>query len=475
VSGRTRERGVASIYFVVLVGLVIFGMMVFAVDYGRLYLIQGELQTAADAAALAAAQRLVGIASSDADAANQVTAVFDNTSNNDNRFNLRLNSLLPGASDLVTTQTVEYFSTREEALTPGAAGGATGAAAKYVRVQITAQAPVMFPQFLSTDFSPQAPPTVIAQAVAGISSPICTACGIDVLAVVDQSAGADTLDFGLTQGDFYTLYLNTTQQSAPTGPTNCTTTTPADITGIGNAVVPYVILDHIPTGVPAGTLPDDGDSALFELAAAGMESSDSDTIGGSAVVGGPAGNTALEAPFGTSGSSVTTGWVPTTEDPGQDVICGLNTRFGVDPTTAPPCNTLDGGLLSSLAQAYTAVADTDQGNFGPYTNATDANQFLEDFSTEYNGNLHRVLTLPVVDAADTLNVLGFRQFLLETDPAAVNAGADAGLNPAAATPAANCQAGAFPVQYLGWPVPLRCGGVGGACTVSYGVGRTVLH
>lgn len=458
-SPRRQERGVATVYFVLLAGAVIFGFMVMSIDFGRLYLIQGELQTAADAAALAAASQLVGTANSTLYAGDQqsgqVGASFDNTDAFDNRFNLRINQIGAGSTDLVTGILVDFFSTRLDALA-NVAGGKTGTDAKYARVTISAQAPVLFPQFINPSFGPR--PTVVAAAVAGISSPICTACGIDVLAIVDQSAGADPVDFGLTEGSFYTLYLDASMQTSPVGPT-CTTTTPADITLTGNPVVNYVILDHVPTG---GVI--DPDGTLFELAAAGMESSDNDTIGttGAATLAGTAGFP--EAIFGSY-----TGLIPTTGDPGQDVICGLNNRFGVDPASATPCDTVVAGEFLALAPAFTGVADTDPGNAGGYAAGGDG--FLQDFGSEYDGNLHRVLTVPVVDDPSTLNVLGFRQFLLENDPAAPGG---SGLNPAAAA-VGTCQGGAFPVQYMGWPVPLRCGGVGGACTVSFGVGRTVLH
>ena len=457
------ERGVATVYFVLLAGAVIFGFMVMAIDFGRLYLVQGELQTAADAAALSAATQLVGVANSTLLAGDiqtgQVGASFDNTDTNDNRFNLRLNQIGAGATDLLTSVLVDFFSSRLDAI-GNVNGGQTGPNAKYARVTISAQTPVLFPQFINPTFTSR--PVVVAAAVAGPSSPICTACGIGVLAIVDPSVGSDPVNFGLTQGSFYTLYLDVSMQTAPFGPT-CTTSTPVDLAGTDTDVagpLAYVVLDHVPTG---GTI--DADGTLYELAAAGMEQSDSDGIGpgqppsgGIATVGGPQGAVGPEETFGTY-----TGLVPTTADPGQDVICGLNTLFGVDPTLATPCDTDASGEFVVLAQAF--AADTDIGT-GAYAAGTD----LEDYGTEYAGNLRRVVTVPVVDDPTTLNVLGFRQFLVEADPTAA---AGNGLNPTAT--GTTCQTGAFPAQYIGWPVPLRCGGVGGSCTVSFGAGRTVLH
>jgi len=99
----------------VLGGLVaIFGLLAFAVDYGRFYAIQAELQTAADAAALAAGTKLIGTTSSTDQANTQWNASFDSTTGNDNRFNLRLNQILFSANLLAQTN-AGYFSGLSEA------------------------------------------------------------------------------------------------------------------------------------------------------------------------------------------------------------------------------------------------------------------------------------------------------------------------------------------------------------------------
>src|SRR6202040_4078869 len=58
---RGANRGAVTVYFL-LFSVAFFGLLVMATDFGRLYLIQGELQTAAEAAALAAATQLTGTA-----------------------------------------------------------------------------------------------------------------------------------------------------------------------------------------------------------------------------------------------------------------------------------------------------------------------------------------------------------------------------------------------------------------------------
>src|SRR5205085_11669931 len=150
-----------------------------------------ELQTAADAAALAAATRLVGTMSSTDQADTQWNASFDSTTGNDNRFNLRLNQILL-STNLTAQTTVSYFSSLADA-TANAGGGVTGVGIewgsgtypKYARVQISAQAPVLFAPFLNR--SPGALPTVTVSAVAGLGAPLCTTSGIDDFAIVDPS------------------------------------------------------------------------------------------------------------------------------------------------------------------------------------------------------------------------------------------------------------------------------------------------
>jgi hypothetical protein len=424
-----RLRGATTVYFL-LFTLMLFGFLVMATDFGRLYLIQGELQTAADAAALAAAMRLIGTTNAALHASDQVTASFDPTTGNDNRFNLRMNQIAVPAG-------VDYFSTLLDAMgnvNGGQSGGldwSSGVYPKYVRVQISAQAPVLFVPLLNRGIGSL--PTIAASAVAGISAPVCTACGIDGLAVVDPSEGTDPLNYGFVPGAFYTLYLTTSQQT-PNAPA-----TPAPLAGT-EAAVPYAILNHVPSG-PSDL---DLDGSLFELGAGGISSS-----------------SGLTPPASISIDSVESGYpdLPGNTSPGatvgQDILCGLNVRFGVDPSENI-CATINGGEFAALSPLFSSDSD-----LGGETYA--AGIGLQDYATEYDGNLRRILTLAVVDSIDSLNVLNFRQFLIE-----MSATTTQGLNPALAS-------GAFRVQYIGAPVPLRCGGIGGLCSVSLGAGRAVLH
>jgi Flp pilus assembly protein TadG len=425
---REFQTGAATVYFA-LFSVVVLGFLTLAVDVGRMYLIQGELQNAADAAALAAALQLNGTTNALTHADDSVTASFDSTTGNDNRFNLRQNSIEVPAG-LIANRETTYFANHDDAvgnLNGGQAGGVewdSGMYPKYVRVQITAQAPVVFAPLL-TRLSDTLP-SITVSAVAGVSSPMCAVCGIEPLAIVDPSQGTDPLHFGFVRGQFYTLYLDTSQQT-PNAPVAATAL--QDTVG----VAPYVVLNHL----PAGGANLDIDAQMFVMGANGISRSENVTAETIEVVY-PDLVDNVAAPIG------------------QDILCGLNTRFGVDPSENA-CSTLVNGELAALASSFGADSD-----LGAETYA--AGVGLQDYATEYDGSTRRVITVPVIDALDSLNVLGFRQFLLEMSPTVMQ-GLDTSLT-----------SGAFRVQYIGTLVPLRCGGIAGICTITNGgVGRVVLH
>src|SRR3954471_16514437 len=85
---------------------VIFGLMGFALDLGRLYLIRGELNQAANAMALAAAGQLAGASAvADTNVNNAAQQALNET--NGNRYNF--------GSTAITTGTVTCFSTLADA------------------------------------------------------------------------------------------------------------------------------------------------------------------------------------------------------------------------------------------------------------------------------------------------------------------------------------------------------------------------
>src|SRR5438270_3359204 len=82
----SRTCGAASIQLLVILTPVLFGMIGFAVDLGMLYSSRGELKTAADAMALAAASRLNGTTSSTADATAEAQNAIESASGFGNRY-----------------------------------------------------------------------------------------------------------------------------------------------------------------------------------------------------------------------------------------------------------------------------------------------------------------------------------------------------------------------------------------------------
>lgn len=420
-----RAKGATLIYVLVMM-VAIFGFMSLAIDLGRLYVIQAELQTAADAGALAAALLLNGTANAPTHAADQFATAFDTTSLNDNRFNLGLSQIgIPG-TPLATEISTDYFATVADARA-NTNGGQTGDQAKYVRAEVRAEAPVSFARLLSPARGPVQ--TVVATAVAGLSGPLCAACGIDALAVVAPDP-ADTDEFGFTLNENYTLYMNPAQQFVGLG--GCQAGAQAPLTDT-IASVQYVLLNHL-----SGAASTDAEEELFRLGAGGTSSrADLD----------PPGCVLIQAQEALLADQLP----PVCNNGGRDFICGLNTRFGVDFGTNNCTNVPN---VDTLAPLFAADNDTGEA------------AVLQEYGQEYDGNVRRVLTVAVVDAADTLNVLGFRQFFLQNSPTI------AGLGPIVGAVSSRA---AFRAQYIGAPVPIRSGTAAGTCTVTRGVGRTVLH
>ena len=76
-----------SIELLVILVPVIFGMMGFAFDLGRLYLVRGELNQAATAMAMAAAQQLIGTAASLDNATAAAQRTLDDAGGTANKYN----------------------------------------------------------------------------------------------------------------------------------------------------------------------------------------------------------------------------------------------------------------------------------------------------------------------------------------------------------------------------------------------------
>ncbi|MCS7315203.1 MAG: hypothetical protein RMI94_13430, partial [Bryobacterales bacterium] len=317
-----------------------------------------------------------------------------------------------------------YFATLEAAASgDDAAAQAAGTEARYVRVTVSAEAPLVFWGLLS--LGAERKTLVRAQAVAGLSAPLCTACGIEPIAVAALDAN-DTVHFGFTPNTRYTFAYSCTGTPSPTG------------LGSAAQVLSYVLLDHY--NASAETLADEH-TQLYRIGAQGLL---------------PSTDIALSCLSIYQQKQVWTNAAP--RPCNQPVVsqvtaflCGLATRFSSETPAA--CEGVP--EIASLAGVY-----------APDTDLSD----LEDYAA-YEGNGRRVITVAVVDPSGStseIQVLGFRQFLVEPNPNELT------INP-------SDRYGRFAALYIGYPVPLRQGwfsdptGQLPACQATAGPGKAVLH
>ncbi|MCX6629346.1 MAG: pilus assembly protein TadG-related protein [Candidatus Solibacter sp.] len=429
-----------SLQLAVILVPVVFGMMGFALDLGRLYLVRGELNQAAAAAAIAAASQLIGTATSLDHAGTVATQTLAL-----NKYNFGSLTLGQDTGNLTSTITdPAYFASVAGAIgTDPNGASADGTTARHVQISVTADAPLLFWSLLSAGASRKTP--VAVQVLAGVSAPLCTACGIEPFAIAAKDA-SDLLNFGL--GDpaadvHYTFYYN------------CTGTVPTFLPNSGQSAA-YTIINRYDS---ANTTVTEETDQLFRLGAAGLMSSTAPNPTGSPVPLGCVGiGDALEAVW----VSPTFSAVPPTctsalPPVALAALCGLYSRF--DNLTLPTACTTGVTNYTALSAAYLPDTDivTGQG----------------DIYSTYFGNGRRVITVPVVDAlapntATPMVVLGFRQFLVQL------AADGTFLNPSDAN-------GRFVATYIGSPMPVKQGYIDDrfaqSCPapVTSGPGKVVLH
>ncbi len=426
-----------SLQMAVLLMGVIFGFMGFAIDLGRLYLIRGELMHAAEAMAISAASQLIGTVQATSNAVTVGTATLDDTDGFANKYNF--GSLIIGGTTSLLNSTVaapNFFATSDGAIGEDTgssdAGGADGTTAKYVQINLSADAPLTFWALLSLGQSRTT--SVAAIAVAGVSAPLCTACGIDPYAVAALDA-SDTTDFGFSIGNVYTFGFQCTGGVTPA-------TLPE-----GTQRIPYLIIDRYNS---SSTF--DETQQLYRIGAQGL------------LPAAPSSNLSSATPATSFGCVMATGtemaWASaqppscgTATTPEQlpssvtEAMCGIYARFGTDIPSE--CET----LVTDVDDLETA-----------YTPDVDLTDITSDYTT-YLGTGTRVITVPVVDtlsAAGPMTVLGFRQFLVNPNQGDVN------IVPTDTD-------GRFNALYIENPVPLKQGRMDGGCDLAAGPGKVVLH
>jgi Flp pilus assembly protein TadG len=431
-----------SLQLAVIMVPVLLGMMGFAIDLGRLYLIRGELNQAATAMALAAAGQLIGTSASLDNATAVAQQSLDNTNNLGNKYNF--GSLVIGQNTGNLTSTVNapaFFATVADA-TGSTGTQADGTTARHVEISVTADAPLLFWGLLSVGQSRKT--SIAGQALAGISAPLCTACGIEPFAIAALDT-SDTVNFGLgdpTAAPLFTFAFECTSTSATTGP--------AALIG---TVVEYVIINRL--DLANATL--DETQQLYKDGAQGLVASPDPNPTGSPIPLACAGINDASEMMWASAAPTTCATIIAPSASVSEAVCGLYSRF--DNTAPPALCTTDVTDFTDLSALYLPDTDIVTGEADPYIS--------------YTGNRRRIITIPIVDVlatntTATMTVLGFRQFLLEPNPD--------GSYPNPADPY-----GRFVVQYIGSPAPVQQGwfddrfGLGCPVPVPSGPGKVVLH
>src|SRR5947209_11021199 len=178
-----------SLQMLILLIPVIFGLMGFALDLGRLWLIRGELNQAANAMAIsAAAQIALG------QDMMQATANQALNETNGNRYNF--------GSTVIPSGTVTCFGSLDSASQNDSGATTACGPGTFVQTSISVPAPLLFWSFLPGGESRTT--TVASSAVAGISAPLCTGCGIVPVAVQAPNQ-AEPIDWGFVPGGLYTF------------------------------------------------------------------------------------------------------------------------------------------------------------------------------------------------------------------------------------------------------------------------------
>lgn len=405
---------------IVLLGTALLVFMGFAFDLGRLYVNRAELKTIANSMALAAAQSLIGTEQSTVNAQLAAQQAASVVGGRGNRYDFGGITLGEGSSNLNSEVPVPtYFDTLAAALGTGEGVGSetSGAAARHVRVEVRAEAPLVFFSLLLVAQDRKV--ALATSAVAGVSAPLCTACNIEPLALAAPSQ-EDLVDFGFVRGQKYTLYFSCTGQPQPAA------------LGAGGTRLPYLLINRLN---PEATSFVEESTQLFRNGLGGIPPANNQGLA-CVNIGTPETAWVSAAPRQCNSAAPNTS--------AQQFVCGLNNRF--DPSLNPPCDQIPEADVLSTG------------------NPTDSDLTDYDDYAAYTGTGRRIITVPIVDVLSNtteMNILGFRQFLLAPNPNVTT------LNPADA-------ASRLLVTYIGNPMPLRQGRFG-SCGITSGPGKVVLH
>jgi Flp pilus assembly protein TadG len=421
------ERGASALWLVVIFVPVLLGLAGFALDLGMLYSAKGELKTAANSMALAAAQNLIGTDAAGANAQAAAMVTVQNTAGPGNKYNFQGVTVGQGTGSLASSiSDPAYYSDAADAIASTSPSGSEvgSAQAKYVRMTVTGETPLIFWGLLPVASTRKV--AVTATAVAGISAPLCLACGIEPFAIAAPNQ-SDAIDFGFVQGTIYSFAYSCTV--VPPSPGNPGAPPPPVLAG-ASSTLSYLLINRFDT---TNTVFPDETSQAYQDGAGGM----------------PGNTNTAQACFRIN--NVETVWadanvnrcgVPVTLVT-TGAICGLDSRF--ESSAPAACSNVV--AIDTLSSAY--PADPDINSYSAYT--------------DYSGNGRRIITIPVVDVLNTaaMTVLGFRQFLLQPNSGATGI-------------TTGDVYGRFLAMYIGSVAPVPQGRFDG-CSISAGPGKVVLH
>ena len=229
----------------------------------------------------------------------------------------------------------------------------------FAQINITAEAPLLFWSLLPGGESRRT--TIAARAVAGMSAPLCMACGIEPFAVAAIDPG-DTVNFGFgepTAGQLYTFGFQ------------CLGNNPLPALPGTTTVVRYGILNRYDAASPSL----DESQQFFHGGAAGVIASTSPNPTGSAV---PLGCFAINDAAEVIWPSTSPNLCGTRRPIGvAQALCGLYSRFdNANPPGACTTNVTD---FTDLAAAFAPDTDITTGT--------------ADLYASYTGNGRRVVTV----------------------------------------------------------------------------------
>ena len=197
-SGVTRKQGEQG-FSLVLLSLCLFvmlGMLGLAIDVGRMYVYKTELQTFADASALAAVARLDGTQSG-VQGANSVATAGPLGTTKPNGYNFDTVAIPSG--NIATTYASSFGGAFDDYST---ASGPAANTYRFIRVMASANVPLNFLAVIP-GIPTQFP--LSASAVAGESPQSTIGNGGMLPFAPDAHNALDTTNFGLTPGAQYTL------------------------------------------------------------------------------------------------------------------------------------------------------------------------------------------------------------------------------------------------------------------------------